>query len=358
MRVLRQALEDHVGLIINAPNVHLGGGLSLLSALLGAIGEDFRGCLILDERVQLPKGFPRSVIAHRIRPSIWGRLRSEWSLRKLTGSGDAVLCFGNLPPIFRLRGKVLLFLQNRYLLEPRSLKGFPFFQRLRITLEGLWFRWGKRHVTHFIVQTPSMQRTVERNLRMPSSVLPFAKEPGRYARVVDAPCDRAKAGHGFIYVASGEPHKNHRSLVEAWTLLAEDGIRPGLCLTLDKNRFPDLCGWIENKAKEMDLNVTNVGSMSAEDLERVYKESLALIYPSDFESLGLPLIEARCAGLPILAAEKDYVRDAVDPEETFDPGSPVSIARAVKRFLGIPEKPLAVMDPKEYLSKVYELARQ
>ena len=252
----------------------------------------------------------------------------------------------------------MLFLQNRYLVEPRSLKGFPFFHRLRITLERLWFRWGKRNVTHFIVQTPSMQRTVEQSLRMPSTVLPFSKDPKSYTRVMDAPRDRTKARHGFLYVASGEPHKNHRNLVEAWTLLAEEGIRPGLRLTLDKNRFSDLCGWIEDKIKNFGLNITNVGSISAQDLERVYKESLALIYPSDFESLGLPLIEARCAGLPILASERDYVRDAVDPEETFDPGSPVSIARAVKRFLGIPEKPLPVMDAREYLSKVYEIARQ
>jgi glycosyltransferase involved in cell wall biosynthesis len=193
---------------------------------------------------------------------------------------------------------------------------------------------------------------------MPSTVLPFSKDAKNYTRVMDAPRDRAKAGQGFLYVASGEPHKNHRSLVEAWTLLAEEGIRPGLCLTLDKSRFSDLCGWIEDKAKHMGLNIANVGSISPQDLDRVYKKSLALIYPSDFESLGLPLIEARCAGLPILAAERDYVRDVVDPEETFDPGSPVSIARAVKRFLEIPEKPLPVIDPREYLSKVYEIAWQ
>ncbi|MBP1732994.1 MAG: glycosyltransferase, partial [Deltaproteobacteria bacterium] len=145
--VLVRTQGTDLGLIISAPNVHLGGGLRLLSALLGAIGEDFQGCLVQDERVQLPKGFPRNVVVYRIHPSIWGRLRSEWFLRKSTGIGDSVLCFGNLPPIFRLRGKVLLFLQNRYLVEPRSLKGFPFLNRLRITLERLWFRWGKRNVT-------------------------------------------------------------------------------------------------------------------------------------------------------------------------------------------------------------------
>jgi glycosyltransferase involved in cell wall biosynthesis len=203
-----------------------------------------------------------------------------------------------------------------------------------------------------------MQRTIEQRLHLPSTVLPFSKEPQGYARAIDAHRSRTKAGHGFLYVASGEPHKNHRNLVEAWALLASEGIRPDLCLTLDKNRFFVLCGWIEDKAKEMHLNITNLGSMSTQDLEKAYGEALALIYPSDFESLGLPLFEARCAGLAILASERDYVRDAVDPEETFDPGSPVSIARAVKRFMGIPEEPLPVLGPRDYLSRVYEIARQ
>jgi glycosyltransferase involved in cell wall biosynthesis len=347
-----------VQLIISAPNVHMGGGLSLLLALLGAIGKDFEGRLILDERMPLPVGLPRNVTAYRIRPSIFGRLRSEWFLLEWSRTADCVLCFGNLPPLFRLRGKVLLFLQNRYLVEPKSLKGFPVSQRLRIMLERLWFGWGKRNVTHFIVQTPSMRRAVERSLHKPSTVLPFSKDPTRYTRIMDACCGRTKSSHGFLYVASGEPHKNHRNLIEAWILLAGEGLRPRLCLTVDRERFSGLCCWIENKVKDIGLEVTNVGSLSAQDLDGIYREALALIYPSDFESLGLPLIEARCAGLPVLAAERDYVRDVVDPEESFDPGSPVSIARAVKRFLEIPEEPLPLMHAREWLSKVCEIARQ
>jgi len=347
-----------MNLVLNAANVHLGGGSELLSDLLESLDRDFKGSLILDERLRVPVKLPENLIVCWIRPSIWSRLRNEWYLRRTAGLDDLVLCFGNLPPVFRLRGKALLFLQNRYLVEARSLRGFPFFQRLRITLERLWFRWGKKNVNHFIVQTPSMQRTVKRNLGIPSTVLPFSKDPKGYTRSIHAPCCRAGRNQGFLYVASGEPHKNHRSLIEAWTLLAEEGIRPGLCLTLDRDRFFQLCGWIEDQAESMGLNIRNLGSISAQDLNRVYRESFALIYPSDFESLGLPLIEARCAGIPVLAAERDYVRDVVDPEETFDPGSPVSIARAVKRFLGIPEKPLPVMDAREYLSKVYEIARQ
>jgi glycosyltransferase involved in cell wall biosynthesis len=203
-----------------------------------------------------------------------------------------------------------------------------------------------------------MRKAVERHLRVSCTILAFSKEPKKYKRGIDTAPDGMKAKNGFLYVASGEPHKNHRHLVEAWSLLAAQGITPGLCLTLDRNRFPDLCVWIEDQVKDRGLNVTNVGELPDQDLEKIYRESLALIYPSDFESLGLPLIEARCAGLPILASEKDYVRDVVDPEETFDPGSPVSIARAVKRFLEIPEEPLPLMHAREWLSKVCEIARQ
>ena len=81
------------------------------------------------------------------------------------------------------------------------------------------------------------------------------------------------------------------------------------------------------------VGVGNVGVLPHDRLLAMYRASGALIYPSSFESFGLPLIEARQAGLPVLAPELDYVRDVIDPDETFDPRSPISIARAVRRYL-------------------------
>ena len=45
------------------------------------------------------------------------------------------------------------------------------------------------------------------------------------------------------------------------------------------------------------------------------------------------LLEARALGVPVLAPERDYVRDVCEPRQTFDPASPRSIADAVRRFL-------------------------
>ena len=100
------------------------------------------------------------------------------------------------------------------------------------------------------------------------------------------------------------------------------------------------------------MNDPDARPLTPAQLKELYQQSRALVYPSTFESFGLPLIEARQAGIAILAGELDYVRDLVDPEETFDPGSPVSIARAIKRFLRVSEASLNVLDAKTYLAKV------
>ncbi len=81
---------------------------------------------------------------------------------------------------------------------------------------------------------------------------------------------------------------------------------------------------------------------------RLYLRAGALIYPSFSESLGLPLLEAQAAGLPVLASERDYVRDLLEPDETFDPASPLSIARAVKRHPGRPEAPLKMLNASQF----------
>ena len=75
-----------------------------------------------------------------------------------------------------------------------------------------------------------------------------------------------------------------------------------------------------------------------EEINDLYSVSRALIFPSLNESFGLPLLEAQYLGIPIIASELDYVREVVDPIETFNPQSANSIATAVKRFIGVAKR--------------------
>ena len=87
-----------------------------------------------------------------------------------------------------------------------------------------------------------------------------------------------------------------------------------------------------------------------------YKVSGALIFPSLRESFGLPLVEATKLKVPILASELDFVYDVCQPAETFDPKSPRSIARAVKRFKNIITSIRKVQDPAAFVDYIIQFS--
>lgn len=344
-------------LFVQAPNVHQGGGRALLMALIGSLPNDVRATLCLDQRLVLPDEYAELTVK-RVPPSIFQRFLAERWLSQTVHTADAVICFGNLPPLFKVAGHVTVFVQNRYLIDDTDLASFPLKTRLRLVAERLWLRSRMGNVDEFVVQTPSMKKLLEARTDKPVRVLPFMERREQYARQTDHAVKRDGLSSGFLYVASGEPHKNHRRLIEAWCLLAEQGLFPSLKLTLDEAAFPELCAWLREKIVRHGLKIENLGCLPHEKVLELYKQAHALVYPSTFESFGLPLIEGRQAGLSILASELDYVRDVIDPEETFDPSSSVSIARAVKRFLGESEAPLPLSDARGFLRNILERAQQ
>lgn len=345
-------------LIIHATNISQGGGKSLLSALLDALPCDVEILAQLDSRMALPVDIPKNLKIKFVKPSILQRLLAEWWLSKIVKSTDLVICFGSLPPLLKLRGHTAVFVQNRYLIVKNRLTGFPLKTRLRLCFERAWLALSATNADEFIVQSPAMKTALLSSgfvEKQPVHVRPFVRMADGYQRTMSPQKNgRVAKEYDFIYVASGEPHKNHRLLVEAWCLLADQDIFPSLCLTLDVSASAELCAWIEEKTRSYGLKLKNVGSLSHNQTLALYSQSQALIFPSRFESFGLPLIEACQAGLPVLSAELDYVRDVLDPVQTFDPSSPVSIARAVKRYLGVDESALPLSDARIFLHLLLE----
>jgi glycosyltransferase involved in cell wall biosynthesis len=338
-------VTNHIeAIIIHAPNVHLGGGLSLLQALLSASKFSFKW-VQLDQRAKEKFQLPVNTARHYVNHSALSRLCAEWRLRRHTKANDVVLCFHGLPPLFPLRGRVIVLLQNRILVNQSTITGYRLRTKIRLLLERWILRTFSLHADKFIVQTPSMARDTKKTLRneIDIVVLPFAAKTSFESNIQQKSFD-------FIYVADEAAHKNHATLLEAWCLLADAGMKPSLVLTVPAEA--GLADEIEAFKKKNRLNINNLGRLQASEIHRLYRSSSALIFPSTTESLGLPLIEAAQHGLPILASELDYVRDVVNPVQTFDPRSPVSIARAVKRFLGKPESALRIRKPEDFWAEV------
>ncbi len=337
-----------MSLKIFAPNVHAGGGLVLLTAIINDWPEGVRFCAWLDIRAKGNLHLPALSEVTWVKPSIWSRLSAEIQLARRCSSADRALLFHSLPPLFQLRAKSFVFQQNRNFISDIDLAIFPLRVRLRLVGERVLARFFRRRVDVYFVQTRSMARLLKtwfKSEGVDVRVLPFVPS------IEWSSVGRSTKKWDFLYVADGEAHKNHRNLIEGWSLLGQQGIFPSLALTLSP-RDEQLRGWIEEQVSQYGLKVVDLGVMAHSDVLELYRQSGALIFPSINESFGLPLFEAKRAGVPILAGEVDFVRDICEPVECFDPNSPLSIARAVKRFLKVEEPPFRAANARSFLDVV------
>ncbi len=334
-------------LLFYAPNVHTGGGFVLLQAVLKSWPVDSILIAWLDIRARSRLELPTDAQVEWVSPSFSSRLKAELTLAKFASTDDQILCFHGLPPLFRSKSKIIIFQQNRNYLGMLPLEAFSWRTRQRLRFEQTVSRIFRERCSSYWVQTPSMARDLKYwygDKPVSIRVLPFSQS------TVQMSCDE-EAQWDFLYVADGEAHKNHRRLVEAWVILATKGFKPSLALTLS-SRDASLLAWIQQQIEMHGLKINNLGQLPHDKILRIYGESKALIFPSVSESFGLPLIEARQAGLPIVASELDFVRDVCEPVQTFDPNSPTSIARAVRRFVGQADLPLNPVGAADFLSAV------
>lgn len=350
-----QLVENHDGNIyINALNIHQGGGLVLLKSLIKSFDSSRKYVLIVDSRCVLDKPPPiASVEIRRVRRSIIHRFFYEIWFWLTVNSQDIFLSFTNLPPIFRLKAKVLLFVQNRYLVEQKLVTQGRILLDLRVLIERKILKCFAKNADIYFVQTYSMRDLLINFIKSSSNVNVAPFLPAFEPLIKTARHNKPNTvTYDFLYVSSGELHKNHLTLFEAWQSLAKDGVYPSLCVTLNPKNSPELCALID-KLKLDGLNIHNVGFVGQKTINQLYDSSLAFIYPSKMESFGMPLLEAASRKLPILASELDFVRDLIDPAEVFDPNSSKSIARAIKRFLRLDMPKPKILNSDEFLHQLF-----
>ena len=337
-------------IIINAVNIHNGGGEILLNQLISSLpNQDV--IIFCSEKLNIFKSKKRDITFIKIKSNLFSRFLSELSIYLKSKKNDKVLYFGNLPPIFKIKSNVYLFIQNRFLVDYSiNLQKFPISLKLKLHIMRLFLKVFNNNVSKYIVQSDSMSRLVKKELSNSVIKSPFLSNINSFkSRDIIS----KNKSYEFIYVASGYGYKNHLNLLDAWQLLAKDNLYPSLLLTIDSKRFPKILKIINKKIQQSDLKVENIYFDNHQEVLDMYKKVRALIFPSNYESFGIPLIEANSFGLPVLASELDYVRDLIDPIQTFDPNSSISIYRAVKRFLNLPLERTPIMTPKQFARKIF-----
>jgi glycosyltransferase involved in cell wall biosynthesis len=165
----------------------------------------------------------------------------------------------------------------------------------------------------------------------------FLTEPG--AEKLQEVRSRLRLPEKFLfYPAQFWVHKNHLRLIEAFGEVAADVPDLKLVLTGKKrDQYDAVMGAINRLG--LNEKVRHLGYVEQRDLQSIYKLATALIMPSLFESVSIPIYEALQVGTPVLASNILAIPEQVgDAGLLFDPTSVRSIKQAI---LGITQDPAA-----------------
>jgi glycosyltransferase involved in cell wall biosynthesis len=141
-------------------------------------------------------------------------------------------------------------------------------------------------------------------------------------------------GRHFLYPAITDPHKNHRTLLEAFAKVI--AVREDAVLVLTGAPGPaedavtsaiDVLG--------LTTKVRRLGRVPLDELDALFRDAVALVYPSVYEGFGLPLAEAMAMGCPVIASDRTALPEVVgDAGILLNPDDVDGWADAMLRLLG------------------------
>ena len=304
--------------------IHNGGGKEILDLIIYYVYKhnlENYFLFLLDKRYTVPVHPNKKIDFLKISPTEKGRK----NFYKQNKNFKSYFFLSNVPPPVFIDNPCGIYFHNDLFLNPfKSNLGFT-------TSIKNWIK--KRYIINKINKT--YERSVQTEL-MKKKLNNFYgienKKIHVYPIFDSNKIISTKTNNSFIYVCNSSKHKNHKRLMDAF-IKAANKIhgKLHLKLTLSDNDFKK--SEYNRTNIPNNLLIQNIGIVGKERLSDLYLESKFLIFPSLNESLGLPLIEAVNRGCFIIASDKEYVKEVVNPSIVFNPYSSDSISEAIVNSL-------------------------
>jgi glycosyltransferase involved in cell wall biosynthesis len=179
---------------------------------------------------------------------------------------------------------------------------------------------------------------------------------------------RARLGlpNRFVfYPAQFWPHKNHLRLIEAFKQVAAREVELKLVLT-GRKRGEYAAVMRAVRVAGLEQRVQHLGHIEQADLQAIYHQATALVMPSLFESVSIPIYEAFQAGTPVIASNIQAISEQIGTAGLlFDPLSSAAVAERMLEVIDNPDlartlvargrERIAVMSPQRYCGRLQEL---
>lgn len=135
----------------------------------------------------------------------------------------------------------------------------------------------------------------------------------------------------FIYTGNAYPHKNLSRLIDAVVML-----QVNLKVVSGKGVFIERLAK-EIKTKKAENYVELLGFQTDKELEKLYKNSIAFVFPTLSEGFGLPPMEAIEAGTLVVLSDISVLKEVYQNSAIyFDPLDVNSITETLEKVINMP----------------------
>lgn len=155
----------------------------------------------------------------------------------------------------------------------------------------------------------------------------------------------------FLVVCSQpKPHKGLDDLLEVARAFYKAGNRENLKILIVGSGSKIIKERLKGRYKDLENNVECRGFVSKHDLRLMYFNARGVIVPSRAEGFGLPVLEARAMGLPVLVRPVPALCELIDEEATV-----ITKDFSLPAFLDALEKMYASFAAKKHVIKPEQL---
>jgi glycosyltransferase involved in cell wall biosynthesis len=152
----------------------------------------------------------------------------------------------------------------------------------------------------------------------------------------------AAARHGLrqpyaLYIGGEDWRKNMDGMVRAFAHFQAH--HPDFQLAIVCTLAAERKAALERLAESLGIRpgtLVCTGYASDEELVGILRQAEMMVFPSLYEGLGLPVLEAHGCGVPVVGSNTSSVAELVIPELSCDPARPECIAAAMERLHGTP----------------------
>ncbi len=200
-----------------------------------------------------------------------------------------------------------------------------------------------RTATRIIAPSSSTCRDLVARLRVARDkidVIPLAAD-ARFRPQPAAEIARVRAVYGLeaeyvLSVGINKPHKNFRTLIEAWERAGDRQRILAIAGAWDA-RYADLATQAELAKARTGADIRFIRNVADGDLPALYGGALVFVLPSLYEGFGLPPLEAMACGVPVVVSNVSSLPEVVaDAGVLVDPHDADGLAARLRELLDDP----------------------